>query len=200
MTANVRTSTREARRLQTRERILGAAIAVFRQSGMAGAEVSAIARAAGVAHGTFYLHFPTKEHVLVELEQREESRVARELRNYLATAPDLAGALRETVRLVVELKQRLGDTLFKQILTLHFSPTRPSADGWSDHPVVVLLVDELERARTAGVLHPEVDAFYSASFFLLGVYGVLSGSDDFADNPARLNQLVATTVRGLEVR
>lgn len=200
MTANVRTSTREARRLQTRERILGAAIAVFRQSGMAGAEVSAIARAAGVAHGTFYLHFPTKEHVLVELEQREESRVARELRDYLATAPDLAGALRETVRLVVELKQRLGETLFKQILTLHFSPTRPSADGWSDHPVVVLLVDELERARTEGVLHPEVDAFYSASFFLLGVYGVLSGSDDFAGDPARLNQLVATTVRGLEVR
>ena len=36
--------------------------------------------------------------------------------------------------------------------------------------------------------------------FSLGVYGVLSGSDDFAGDPARLNQLVATTVRGLEVR
>jgi AcrR family transcriptional regulator len=30
--------------------------------------------AAGVAHGTFFFHFPTKEHVLLELEHREIER------------------------------------------------------------------------------------------------------------------------------
>ena len=68
MTPQVKPSAREARRLQTRERILGAAIAEFKRSGMAGAEVSAIVAAAGVAHGTFFFHFPSKEHVLLELE------------------------------------------------------------------------------------------------------------------------------------
>ena len=57
-----RRSTREAKRLQTRERLLGAAIAEFKRSGMAEADVGAVVNAAGVAHGTFFFHFPTKQH------------------------------------------------------------------------------------------------------------------------------------------
>ena len=75
MTPQVKPSAREARRLQTRERILGAAIAEFKLSGMAEADVGAIVAAAGVAHGTFFFHFPSKEHVLFELECREEARL-----------------------------------------------------------------------------------------------------------------------------
>ena len=45
--------------------------------------------AAGVAHGTFYFHFPTKEHVLLELERREEARVATELARFLEAPHDL---------------------------------------------------------------------------------------------------------------
>lgn len=164
---------------------------------MAGAEISAIAGAAGVAHGTFHFHFPTKEHVLVELEQREESRMAGELADFLARPHELADGLTEVVRLVAELRSRVGGVLFKELLAAHFSPTRPSHDAWTDHPVIVLLVDELERERDAGTLHPEVDAFYSASFFLLGVYGVFTESDDGEE---RLRKLVAATVRGLETR
>ena len=79
MTPQVKPSVREARRLQTRERILGAAIAEFKRSGMAGADVGAIVTAAGVAHGTFYFHFPTKEHVLLELECRATWRSGHRL-------------------------------------------------------------------------------------------------------------------------
>ena len=52
-------------------------------SGMAGADVSAIVAAAGVAHGTFFFHFPSKEHVLLELESREEARLADEFARFL---------------------------------------------------------------------------------------------------------------------
>ena len=52
---------------------------------MAGADVGAIVAAAGVAHGTFYFHFPTKEHVLLELESREEARVAAEFARFSNT-------------------------------------------------------------------------------------------------------------------
>ena len=98
MTAHVKPTMRETRRLQTRERILGAAIAEFKRSGMAGAEVSAIVAAAGVAHGTFYFHFPTKEHVLLELECREEARIAAEFARFLDGTHDLAAALTKIVR------------------------------------------------------------------------------------------------------
>jgi AcrR family transcriptional regulator len=197
----VRTTAREARRLQTRERILGAAVAEFKRSGMAGAEVSEIVAAAGVAHGTFYFHFPTKEHVLLELESREETRLAKELARYLDEPHDLAAALGEIVALVTGLERRLGSLLFKEFLALHFSPSRPERDDWTDHPVIVLLVREIERARGHGAVHPEVDAFYSAIFFLLGVYGVLTTTeDDDASRTVVLSKLVASALRGLEVR
>jgi len=200
MTSQVKPSVREARRLQTRERILGAAIAEFKRSGMAGADVGAIVTAAGVAHGTFYFHFPTKEHVLLELERREEARIATELARFLQTKHDLTAALSEVVPLVMGLEQRFGPFLFKEILALHFSPTRPLKDEWTDHPVIVLLVREIERARGDGEVHPEVDAFYSATFFLLGIYGLLTTTDGPEIRGPMLAKLVASAVRGLEVR
>ena len=112
-------SAREAKRLQTRERLMGAAIAEFKRSGMAESDVSAIVTAAGVAHGTFFFHFPTKEHVLLELEHREEERIAKELGRFVASRHDLSSALKEAVRLVMGLERRLGAVLFKDFLTLH---------------------------------------------------------------------------------
>lgn len=200
MTPQVRSTTRELRRRQTRERILGAAIAEFKRAGMTGADVSAIVAAAGVAHGTFFFHFPSKEHVLLDLEFREEARIAAEFGKYLEGAHGLAAALTEVVDLVAGLEQRLGPLLFKELLALHFSPTRPTKDDWSDHPVIVLLVDEIERARGDGEVHREVDAFYSATFFLLGIYGVLTTTDNPDTRHTMLAKLIATAVRGLEVR
>ena len=200
MTSQVGPSARQARRLRTRERILGAAIAEFKLSGMARADVSAIVSAAGVAHGTFFFHFPSKEHVLLELEHLEEARIAGELARFLAGTHDLLGALTEVVSLVTGLEQRLGPLLFKELLALHFSPTRPDKDEWTDHPVIVLLVREIERARGDGEVHPEVDAFYSATFFLLGIYGVLTTTHNPDTRDQMLAKLVSTAVRGLEVR
>jgi TetR/AcrR family transcriptional regulator, repressor for uid operon len=200
MTSQIKATARDVRRRQTHERILGAAIAEFRRSGMAGADVNAIVAVAGVAHGTFFFHFPSKEHVLLELESREEARIAAEFATYLEDPHGLATALTEVVRLVAGLEQRLGSLLFKELLALHFSPTRPNRDDWSDHPVIVLLVDEIERARGEGYVHPEVDAFYSATFFLLGIYGVLTTTDSADKRDPMLTKLIATAVRGLEVR
>lgn len=201
MTAQVRTSVRETQRLQTRQRVLGAALAEFQRSGMAAAEVSAIISAAGVAHGTFFFHFPTKEHVLLELETREEARLAVELARFLGAGHDLSAVLTEVARLVVDLEQRLGGPLFRDFLGIHFSPTRPKRDEeWTDHPVIVLLVKEIQRARDLGEVHAEVDPFYSAVFFLLGVYGALSTTPSGAARNTMLAELVAAAVRSLEPR
>jgi TetR/AcrR family transcriptional repressor of uid operon len=199
MTPQVKPSARETRRLQTRERLLGAAITEFKRAGMAGADVNAIATAAGVAHGTFFFHFPSKEHVLLELERREEARMAAEFARFLASTSGHRAALAEVVRLVTDLEHRLGSLLFKEFLALHFSPSRPTKDDWTDHPLIVLLVREIERARGDGAVHPEVDGFYSATFFLLGIYGVLTTTNNAPKRDTMLRELVASAVRGLEI-
>ncbi len=201
MTTAVKATSREARRLQTRQRILGAAIAEFKRSGMAAADVGAIVASAGVAHGTFFFHFPTKEHVLLELEAREEARLAAEFARFLKEPHDLATTLTKVKELVISVEDRLGGLLFKDVLALHFSPSRPRHDEvWTDHPVIVQLVEEIDRAREHGETHPDVDAFCSAVFFLLGAYGVLSTTSSQAARDTMLTELVATAVRSLEVR
>lgn len=191
-------SARETKRLQTRERLLGAAIAEFKRSGMAEADVGAIVAAAGVAHGTFFFHFPTKEHVLLELEQREEERIAKQLAQFLKKPHDLAAALNESVRLVLSLERRLGDLLFKDFLALHFSQTRPPAEVGQDHPVIFGVAREIGLVQAAGAVDAEVNPINSAVFFLLGLYALLITTHDWPDRAALLDDYVRRTLRSMQ--
>jgi AcrR family transcriptional regulator len=190
-------SAREAKRLQTRERLMGAAIAEFKRTGMAEADVSAIVAAAGVAHGTFFFHFPTKEHVLLALERREEDRIAKQFAQFVKSKHDLASALSEAVRVVMGLESRLGDMLFKDFLALHFSQTRPVEDG-RDHPLIVLVAQEIAQAQERGETDPAVNPMNSAVFFLLGMYALLITTNEWPTRDALLKDYVARAVRSTE--
>lgn len=192
-----RPSARETKRLQTRERLMGAAIAEFKRAGMADAEVAAIVAAAGVAHGTFFFHFPTKEHVLLELERREEQRIARQLLRFADREDDLRANLQEAVRLVLGLERRLGAVLFKDFLALHFSQTRPPAEADMEHPVIDAVARQIEDAKERGAVDPAVNSFNSAVFFLLGLYALLTTTHGWPTQGAMLDDYVTTTMRGV---
>src|SRR4051794_3409278 len=70
----------EARRTQTRERIVRAALDLVAHGGYREAQVAAVAQRAGVATGTVYRHFPSKADLLTEVfrvaSQREVDAVA----------------------------------------------------------------------------------------------------------------------------
>jgi AcrR family transcriptional regulator len=192
-----RLSAREAKRLQTKERLMGAAIAEFTRAGMAEADVSAIVAAAGVAHGTFFFHFPTKEHVLLELERREEDRIAKQFAQFLKSKHDLAFALHEAVRLVVGLEHRLGFLLFNDFLALHFSQTRPPTEDGRDHPLIVLVAQEIALAQDRGEADRQVNPMNSAVFFLLGLYALLITTNHWPTGHTLLEDYVARTLRSM---
>jgi AcrR family transcriptional regulator len=197
MTVVDKPSARETKRLQTRERLMGAAIAEFKRAGMADADVGAIVAAAGVAHGTFFFHFPTKEHVLLELEQREEQRIAKQLARTTGAKNDLPATLDEAVRLVMGLERRLGAVLFKDFLALHFSQTRPSSDESRQHPVIVEVAQAIERAQKRGDVDPGVTPMNSAVFFLLGLYALLTTTHDWPGQTAMIEDYVARTLHSI---
>src|SRR6195952_4290089 len=116
---------REVQRLETRARLFDAALTEIGSSGLAAADVTAIATAAGVVRGTFYFHFPTKEHVLVELERNEEVKIVAELGGAGLGDGDLEGVLLSLVRRVLQAERRWGPVVFRDMLGLHFSSTRP---------------------------------------------------------------------------
>lgn len=65
---------------RTRQKLLDAAEAVFGELGYERASIVEITRAAGVAQGTFYVYFPGKKAVFVELVWELNKKLRRSLR------------------------------------------------------------------------------------------------------------------------
>lgn len=192
---------REARRLETRVRLFDAALAEIGRSGLAAADVTAIAAVAGVVRGTFYFHFPTKEHVLVELERNEEVKIVAELGDTHADAGDLASVLLQLVQHVLAAERRVGPVLFRDMLGLHFSSARPVEDEVTQHPVAAFLINAITEAQHAGRVPSDADAGELGVFFLTGLFALLAtGVHDSATSDALLSRYVTTIVKGMETR
>ena len=181
--------------------MLDAAIEEFRRSGTSSADIKAIVDAAGVSRSTFYFHFPTKEHVLLELIRRDEDRLAEELSRFLDAPHDLPAVLEKIVTLVLALEEQWGAGLFRDVIGLYFSPNKPEPEQWEQHPTFVLLAAEIERARLRGELYDDVDCYDSAAFFLIGVHALLtSHRESGRDRDAVLQKFVTSTLRSLRPR
>src|SRR5262245_10093349 len=90
-------------RSDKRERILASAERVFARRGFFAARVSEIAKDAGVADGTIYLYFKSKDDLLISLFENRMSQVNEVLRAAIANAPpreQLRAFIRAYLRLV----------------------------------------------------------------------------------------------------
>lgn len=120
------------------------------------------------------------------------------LTRYFSKPHDLRGTLTETVRILEKLERRLGARLFKDILVLHFSSTRPASDEWSTHPVIVAVIDELGRAQSRGEIPADVDVMHNGVSFLVGLYAMLiSIPTDKEFRTRALDEYLTTYMYGL---
>jgi AcrR family transcriptional regulator len=76
---------------QRRRDLLDAGLAVFVERGVAAATLDHVTQRAGVAKGTFYLHFDSKEHLLAALQADFEQRLVERIDTRVAEAAE-AGA------------------------------------------------------------------------------------------------------------
>lgn len=190
---------REAQRLATRVRVFEAALTEIGRSGLAGADVAAIAAAAGVVRGTFYFHFPTKEHVLVELERAEETKIVTRLDTKATEPGELIAMLRLLVREVLAAERRLGPVIFRDMLGLHFSATRPVEDELSEHPLAQFLVNVFTSAQAAGQVCRDAEPGELGVIFLTGLFALLAtGLGPSRARGALLDRYVTTIVQGME--
>jgi len=124
-----RSLSREEGKLITRRRLIEAAAKLLAERGLAGVSVSAVARAAGVAQPTFYVHFKDKGELLSTLATerlgglRSSLRAARErLRE-----GEGVGAIRETFRLPLQTLVEQGE-LFRLYLQQIHQPASPMGE------------------------------------------------------------------------
>ncbi|MBA3322806.1 MAG: TetR/AcrR family transcriptional regulator [Pyrinomonadaceae bacterium] len=85
-----------------REAILRAATNVFARNGYFNSKVADVARVAGVADGTVYLYFKSKEEILRSIFERGVSEVVAEARAELSTLTDPREKLRRIAQLHLE--------------------------------------------------------------------------------------------------
>jgi TetR/AcrR family transcriptional regulator, fatty acid metabolism regulator protein len=88
-----------------REALLEAATHVFAERGFFNAQVADVARVAGVAAGTVYLYFRSKDDLLISIFEKTMRTAIAEGRAALQTATDPVGRLRTIARLHLD---RLG--------------------------------------------------------------------------------------------
>lgn len=92
--------------LPTRERLLASAQELIEEGGYAAASVVAIADRAGVAAGTLYRHFDSKEELFVEVFRAVSSREERTMRAALAEMPAGSSATDHVAEALVTFAER----------------------------------------------------------------------------------------------
>jgi len=86
-----------------RERILTAAERIFARHGFFAAKVSDVAKEAGVADGTIYLYFKSKDDLLISLFERRMQQVNELLREATATIASPREQLRAFIKTYLQL-------------------------------------------------------------------------------------------------
>jgi TetR/AcrR family fatty acid metabolism transcriptional regulator len=108
------------------QQIIEAAVRVFARKGYYNSRVSDIAREAGIAAGTIYLYFKTKDDILVTLFRGKMADFVDTVRKAIAVEPDAASKIRRLVALhfrileenpdlaeVVQVELRQGQKFFR---------------------------------------------------------------------------------------
>jgi TetR/AcrR family transcriptional regulator, fatty acid metabolism regulator protein len=108
------------------QQIIEAAVRVFARKGYYNSRVSDIAREAGIAAGTIYLYFKTKDDILVTLFRDRMADFVDTVRKAIAVEPDAASKVRRLVSLhfrilednpdlaeVVQVELRQGQKFFR---------------------------------------------------------------------------------------
>jgi AcrR family transcriptional regulator len=122
----MRTLTREEAKLITRRRLLEAAARLLRESGYGGLSVSAVAREAGVAQPTFYVHFADKDELVRTLAGEKVEALRRSLKEARAKIALGQGLdpVREAFRLPLATFLEQPD-LFRLYLQELYQPASP---------------------------------------------------------------------------
>jgi len=166
-------SAREQQREETRRRLFDAAIDEFRREGFDRASVAAIAKRAGVSRPSFYFHYPTKDHVLLDLQWSMEMSIVERLK----TCEGLEASMRAFVDGLIESETELGDAALFADMTRVYA-RRPDGVSLADQPLPLLF--ELGRRFTEAAKHGDlragIDPARATYLFLTSVFGYLVAS------------------------
>jgi len=162
----------DARAGDKRERILRAAVKVFARKGFYASRVSEIAKAAGVADGTIYLYFKSKDELLTSLFEDRITRLLEVLHREVEAVPSGPGRVRRVVELQLGLLE--GERDLAEVITVNLRQStrllkQYATKRFTEYLDLMALV--IADAQHAGELRADV----SPRIVARAIFGALDG-------------------------
>jgi len=147
-----------SRKLEKYDSILNAALKVIAENGFHGAQVSKIAKEAGVADGTIYLYFKNKEDILISLFQQRLGALVDQFHVSIQDTDSAAAALRTVCHIhYSELERNIHLAYVTQIELRQSNIELRKAIGASVKPYIKLIEHILERGVQSGEFRSNLD-------------------------------------------
>ena len=176
MRSAARRTTARRDRDDRRDTLLRAAIDTFAARGFFNAQVADVARAAGVAAGTVYLYFRSKDDLLVSIFEKTMTEAIAAGRLGIATLPDAGAQLRAIARMHLD---RLGrDRALAVVFQVELRQSTKFMERFSTthlREYLGIIRDVIAGGQAAGDLRSDVNATFAAKLF----FGML---DEMATN------------------
>lgn len=150
--------TREQRKLDRRATILAAARDAFAQKGYAGASIIEIARASGIADGTIYKYFASKQDLLVHVMRAFYEGLIADVEAGVARQATMSARLRYLVRRQIEAfveDEDLCRLFIREVRTADDYPDSPLHDLNRRYTSIVVRI--LEAGIAAGEVRTDIE-------------------------------------------
>jgi len=184
-----------------RAELASAAASVFAQRGVANTAVSDIVKAAGVAQGTFYLYFESKDDVILAVVERMVEEMFAGIET-AADAPESSAVerMRDLSDLLASIERAPGATELVDIL--HHPDNRALHDRMAEHlmPRFIPLVESIVEQGVAEGTFDVPDTHAAAWFVLGGLQSVELMDTPAAEMPAALAAATHLALRTLGYR
>src|SRR3954453_17043929 len=96
-------------------------------------------------------------------------------------------------------ERRLGPVVFRDMLALHLSATRPIDDELGKHPLAEFVIGAISAAQAAGRVSRDCDPGELGVIFMTGLFALLAtGAAAPRARKALLDRYVATMAAGME--
>lgn len=149
-------SRRERKKLETRQGLLEAALALFRENGYDETTVEEITERADVAKGTFFNYFPSKDALLSDLTVWQFSQLRGALDVDQGAPESPLARIKMLVRFLYE--QTLSDWhLFQRAFAMRLSKPHPSHHQ-AKRRLSGLLTELVREAQACGEIRADVEA------------------------------------------
>lgn len=181
-------SPKDRLKLETRRRLIESGTKAFAKLGYHGMKIAAVTRDAGIANGTFYLHFKDKQALFLEILRSAVGKLASGLFSVHGYGEANSNTEREEIDVVFEFAEQNRD-LMRIALNTDSSELLKGVDIFES--IVELRVKQIKKAIEAGNVNRSINPLIAARAEISMMLSVILWWLDNKDKASR-NDLLET--------